>query len=84
MAQAPVSQSPAKGTSVMVMSGGGVGLEAFGHRVKDLYGICKWKLLQGQIFYLLAASRLRRPLPRTRRLPQPFQGSRMILNVNIF
>ena len=34
MAQAPVSQSPAKGTSVMVMSGGGVGLEAFGYRVK--------------------------------------------------
>ena len=29
MAQAPVSQSPAKGTSVMVMSGGGVGSEAF-------------------------------------------------------
>ena len=68
MAQAPVCQSPAKGTSVMVMFWGWCGV----------WGI--W--LQGQIFYLLAASRRRRPLPRTRRRPQPFQGSRMILNVN--
>ena len=76
MAQAPVSQSPAKGTSVMVMFGGGVGLEAF------VSGSCY--RLKSQISYLLAASRLRRPLPRTRRLPQPFKLSKMILNVNIF